>query len=51
VRNAPLGRFDESPGADLLLWRGDRRLEIRSNAVAPLVLHSYDDAVAKNEMY
>ena len=51
IRLAPLGRFDGKPGADLLQWRADRRLDLQSGVIEPALLHSYDDGVTKNEMY
>ncbi len=51
LRPAPLGRFDAAPGADLLFWRSDRRLDVLSKAVGARALHSNDDGVTKNEMY
>lgn len=51
IRLAPLGRFDGKPGADLLQWRADRRLDLQSSAIEPCTLHSYGDEVTKNEVY
>lgn len=51
IRQAPVGRFDAAPGADVLFWRMDRRFDVHSAGTGAPTLHSFDDGVTKNEMY
>ena len=43
LREPALGRFDATPGADLLHWNSDRKLDLARSGVAPRVAHGTEE--------